>query len=132
MASAIRPDSQGPRREETTFSRNLRYEWTSEEGRAQLGSYAISIGLAIIWLAVVHLYRPTVRPHLIPEARPPIEVTYQDVPMPEPTPIPPAPQAGEATQVAVKLRAALAVLAASGTNPVTSVDVSTPTNPVTD
>ena len=101
MASAIRPgESPGPRRDETTFSRNLRYEWTSEEGRAMLGSYAISIGLAIAWLVVVHLYHPTVRPNLLPEPKAPIQVTYQDVPLPEPTPIPPAPQAGEATQVA--------------------------------
>jgi cell division protein FtsQ len=39
---------------------------------------------------------------------------------------------GEATQIAVKLRAALAVLNASGDHPVTYVDVSAPTNPVTD
>ena len=39
---------------------------------------------------------------------------------------------GEATQIGVKLRAALAVLDASGDHPVTYVDVSTPTNPVTD
>ncbi len=39
---------------------------------------------------------------------------------------------GEATQIEVKLRAALAVLGASGDHPVTYVDVSTPTNPVTE
>ena len=39
---------------------------------------------------------------------------------------------GEPTQIAVKLRAALAVLGASQGRPLTYVDVSTPTNPVTD
>jgi cell division protein FtsQ len=39
---------------------------------------------------------------------------------------------GEATQIGVKLRAALAVLGASADHPVAYVDVSTPTNPVTE
>jgi hypothetical protein len=98
MSSTTRPDAPRPRRpDDTTFSRNLRYEWSSEEGRAILGSYAISGGLAIAWLVLVHLYHPTLRPTLLSN-REPIRVTYEDVPLPAPTPIPVAPQGGEATQ----------------------------------
>ena len=42
-----RPGGRPPRgpEHETTFTRNLRYEWASEEGRALVGSYAISFAI---------------------------------------------------------------------------------------
>jgi hypothetical protein len=58
MATPLRPASASggppPSRQDTTFTRNLKFEWASEEGRALMGSYGVSIALAIAFLALVH------------------------------------------------------------------------------
>jgi len=101
MATPLRPASAsgGPpsgRTEETTFTRGLRFEWASEEGRALVGSYAISGTLGIAFLLLVHLMPVRQAP---PEDEP-VPVTmadtlYQEQPAPEP---PPVAQVGEATR----------------------------------
>lgn len=78
-------------RDESTFTRNLRYELLGEEGRAIVGSYAVAITLGVIWLALV-IFLPPVQPtiQLIPESElGPVTVEFQ----PEQ---PPVAQQGEA------------------------------------
>jgi hypothetical protein len=88
-----------PRRtaaDEALFSRSLRYEFASEEGRALVGSYAISIALGTAFLLLVYLM--PVRPENPFEQgiTPPIAVNL-DIPD---TPFePPVTQPGEATEV---------------------------------
>jgi len=101
MATPLRPASASggppPRRpEETTFTRGLRFEWASEEGRALVGSYAISGALGIAFLLLVHLM--PVRHDATSDE--PVTVTmadtlFQEQPAPEP---PPVAQTGEATR----------------------------------
>jgi hypothetical protein len=89
------PPSRDP---DTTFTRGLRFEWASEEGRALLGSYAISIGLGLAFLLFVHL--TPVR------AKEPEDTTTVSVVLPDtliqdmPAEPPPAPQQGETDRVA--------------------------------
>ena len=76
--------------ESATFTRNLRYEFASEEGRALLGSYAISFLLAAAFLLFVYLYPPI---------EPPIDPTITFVELPPPDePIQPPPQPAEEPQ----------------------------------
>lgn len=103
MATPLRPASAsgGPppgRTEETTFTRGLRFEWASEEGRALVGSYAISGALGIAFLLLVHLM--PVRHEATSDE--PVLVTMADTIIQEQPPEPPpaAPQTGEATRVA--------------------------------
>jgi hypothetical protein len=101
MATPTRPtESRGtPRRPngETNFNRSLRFEFAGEEGRALIGSYAISIGLAIAFLLLVYL-SPTRVSNPILQQPEPIQVTFNDVVPPEPPPTEPVvPQSGEAT-----------------------------------
>jgi hypothetical protein len=72
----------------------LRFEWASEEGRALMGSYAISGGLGLAFLLLVHL---TPIRH-VEAAEEPVTVTYMDSIPPEPEPQPVAqPGAAERT-----------------------------------
>lgn len=68
--------------EATTFTRNLRYEAASEEGRRIIGSYAIAIALGVVWLLLVNLLPPA--PPAIslmrPEETAPIAVQFDDTP----------------------------------------------------
>ena len=80
---------------ETTFTRNLRFEFASEEGRALVTSYAISFSLGLLWILLVIFGPKTDIAHLLPQADRPIEVTFNDNP---PVTEPPAPQPGEAVQ----------------------------------
>src|SRR6476660_4180882 len=101
MATPLRPAraSGGPptrRPEETTFTRGLRFEWASEEGRALVGSYAISGTLGIAFLLLVHLMpmrheATSDEPVLVTMA----DTLSQEQPAPEP---PPVAQTGEATR----------------------------------
>jgi hypothetical protein len=103
MATPLRPATapagRGPSKDpDTTFTRGLRFEWASEEGRALVGSYAISGALGIAFLLLVHLM--PVRPAEAAEDAP-VPVTFVDsTTPPAPEPPPPAPQTGAATQVA--------------------------------
>ena len=74
---------------DTTFTRNLRYELAGEEGRAILGSYGISISLAIIFLLFVYLSDPA---PLLPASPDLVVVDVVDLP-PEELPAPPQPEA---------------------------------------
>lgn len=76
----------------------MRFEWASEEGRALLGSYAISGTLGIAFLLLVHLM--PVRPADAAEAVAPPIVLAPDTAVQQPAPEPPVPQAGEVTRVA--------------------------------
>ena len=81
--------------DETTFTRNLRYEFASEEGRALVGSWAIAISLGVIWMLLV-LFGPTVVPRiqLLPEDETGIQLTLED----EPAVTPPTPAEGTAAE----------------------------------
>jgi hypothetical protein len=79
MGTPIRPSPAGPgSKPETTFTRNLRYEFADEEGRALVGSWAISLTLGLAWLALVFFYPTTLRPTLLPEEPEPIEVVIAE------------------------------------------------------
>ena len=101
MATPLRPASAsgGPptrRPEESTFTRGLRFEWASEEGRALVGSYAISGALGIAFLLLVHLM--PVRHEATSDE--PVLVTMADTLIQE-QPVqetPPVAQTGEATR----------------------------------
>lgn len=103
MATPTRP-APGPTRSpanrdpDTTFTRGLRFEWAGEEGRALVGSYAISIGLAIAFLLFVHL---TPVRAAEPEDTA-VRVQFApDTAIQEPPEVPPpAPQVGEAERLA--------------------------------
>ena len=91
MATTASPNPSGkprPREHETTFTRNLRYEWASEEGRALVGSYAISTAIGIAWILLVIFGPKTRELELLPETeRVAIDFTL-DPPAPEPAPTP--------------------------------------------
>ena len=75
--------------ESATFTRNLRYEFASEEGRALMGSYAISFLLAAAFLLFVYLYppiEPEPEPRIIVYELPPEQPVVQPQPQPEPEP----------------------------------------------
>lgn len=97
MATPLRPASApgGPRssREETSFTRNLRFEWASEEGRALVGSYGISIALAIAFLALVHLKKIE---HPAEPDQQAVAVTFMGDTTPAPVAEPPVAQSGAA------------------------------------
>ena len=88
--------------ENVTFTRNLRYELASEEGRALMGSYTISFLLAAAFLLFVYLY-PL-------EAEPVPRIIVYDLPpeqpiQPPPQPVPePQPQEAEAAAPAAPER----------------------------
>jgi len=81
-----------PRRkaDETSFTRNMRFEIADAEGRGLVYSYAISLGLGIIWLLMVW-FLPSSPPSitLLPPEEVPVEVKFENAP-PTPTPAPPA------------------------------------------
>ncbi len=97
MATPPQPASgaKAPRSRENTFTRNLKFEFADEEGRALVGSYAISITLGILFLLLVRFGPETAEASLLPEPKPPIEVVFEGE-VPEPTPIPPVPTPGTA------------------------------------
>lgn len=101
MATPIRPATTGgapaPRRPDSTFTRNLRFEWASEEGRALVGSYAISIGLGLAFLAMVHLVDPP--PEVQAAEAAPTQVTFVPDTLQEEAP-PVVEQAGAVERVA--------------------------------
>ena len=100
MATSPQPMNTAPssRNAESTFTRNLKFEFADEEGRALVGSYAISITLGILFLLLVHFGPETPPASLLPPPAPPIVVEF-DGPVPEPTPIPPVATAGTAEAV---------------------------------
>ncbi len=75
------------KRDETTFTRNLRYEIMGEEGRAIVGSYAVAVALGLFWLALV-IFLPPVESRiqlLSPDELGPVEVQVDlDAPTPAP------------------------------------------------
>jgi hypothetical protein len=95
MATSARPDRDGTvaDRGKDTFSGAMRWELFSEEGRALLWSYIITLGLAIIFLLLVKFGPQGHRLSLIPPEQTVIEVELAE--MPEPTPIPVPEVAGE-------------------------------------
>ncbi|HEX6058382.1 MAG TPA: AgmX/PglI C-terminal domain-containing protein [Gemmatimonadaceae bacterium] len=90
-----RPYASPAKKSETTFTRSLKYEALDEEGRALVGSYAISIALGTAFLLFVHLTDIPERPAFFEDV--PTTITYDDTPIPiaEPTPLPAVEQPGE-------------------------------------
>jgi hypothetical protein len=73
-----------PRRDESTFTRNLRYEVASEEGRVLVVSHTFSIALGILWLLLV-FFLPAPPPAiqlLREDETAPIEVQFEEAPGP--------------------------------------------------
>jgi hypothetical protein len=79
------------------FTRNLKFEVASEEGRALLGSYAISVSLGLAFLALVFFGPETREPTLLPVEAEPIDVVFEPDTLPEPTPVETVAAAGETT-----------------------------------
>jgi hypothetical protein len=76
--------------DDASFTRNMRYEFASEEGRAIVSSWMLSAALGIVWLLLV-IFGPKIPPtiSLLPtEPTKPIEVQF------EPPTTVPAPSAG--------------------------------------
>ncbi|MGI8496548.1 MAG: AgmX/PglI C-terminal domain-containing protein [Gemmatimonadaceae bacterium] len=98
MATAAAPGpSRGRGRDETTFTRALKFEALGEEGRPVVVSYAISITLGILWLlAVWFLPAAPNSIELMSKAEmESVDLTLQDeqpaatpAPKPEPPPVP--------------------------------------------
>ena len=104
MATPLRPATasagKGPSRDpDTTFTRGLRFEWASEEGRALVGSYAISGALGIAFLLLVHLMPVRQANPLEDTAVPVTFAPDTQVTQPEPVP-PPVAQEGQVSRVA--------------------------------
>jgi outer membrane biosynthesis protein TonB len=78
----------GQRRDEATFTRNLRYEMAGQEGRALIGSWTLSAALGVMWLLLVAFGPRTDVSHLLPPEERPINVTFEP---PPPAPAPPTP-----------------------------------------
>lgn len=97
MATPIRPASASgsppTQKPDSTFTRNLRFEWASEEGRALVGSYAISGGLGLAFLLLVH-FMPVKKVEAAEE--PAVAIVYPDSIPPEPPPEAPVPVKGVA------------------------------------
>lgn len=94
-----RPYASPAKKSETTFTRSLKYEALDEEGRALLGSYAISIALGAAFLAMVHLTDIPERPAFFEDVPPPVAIVDQPIPIaPAPEQPPPVEQPGEAEQ----------------------------------
>ena len=67
--------------EDTTFTRNMRFEFADSEGRAIVNSWLIAVGLGLLWLALV-IFLPAVPPSIAllrPEETGPIEVKFEDL-----------------------------------------------------
>jgi hypothetical protein len=78
-----------PRRDETTFTRAMRWEAFGEEGRALVGSWAISITLGVAWLLLVFFLPAEARDIDLTPREERIEITVPEIqPPPEPEPIP--------------------------------------------
>jgi hypothetical protein len=92
--SAPREVQRRPDGAEATFTRNLRFELAGEEGRVLLGSWVLSGGLGLVWLALV-LFGPTTDiSHLLPPEERPIAVKFEAPPPPpevKVAPVAPAP-----------------------------------------
>ncbi len=89
------PQGRNPRRgpvDESSFTRNLRYEFADVEGRAIVVSYSISVTLGVIWLILVAFFAPTKNSIqlLNPVETAPIEVTTDIPSLPAPTAAEPA------------------------------------------
>lgn len=91
--------ARGPARraavDDTSFTRNLRYEFADAEGRAIVYSWAGAVILGILWILLV-IFGPAVRPsiELLPENTGPVSVEVKDLsppPVPAPTPAAAAP-----------------------------------------
>jgi hypothetical protein len=90
-----RGERQRPRLDDTSFTRNMRYEFADAEGRAIRNSWVASCALGLIWVLLV-LFLPAVPPAIAllrPDETGPIEVKFEDTspPTPEPAGAPAAP-----------------------------------------
>ena len=114
MATPLQPATAGgtppPRRDMDRFDNRLRFEWADPEQRVLLYSWGFAIGVAIIWLIAVALYKITPKPffpddsveiELAPPApEQPATTTAstgetENAPAPGPTKKPPGPKARE-------------------------------------
>jgi hypothetical protein len=78
--------------DETSFTRDLRHELASDEGRALLVSSLVSAGLGFIWILLVIFAPATDVEHLLAADERPIAVTFE-APPPDLAKTPPTPSA---------------------------------------
>ena len=98
ISSANPAGTPPPREPNADFSSRLRFEFADPEARALLWSYAISAGLAIIWLIIVGTYKIQHKPTLLAEDE---QVTINLLDQAPPTPAqPPTVASGEETKMA--------------------------------
>ena len=84
QTSPAAPPPRGPRpADESTFTRAMKWETFSEEGRALLNSYLISGALGLAWLALVFWGPATKQLELIHQEPP---ITVADLPPEVPAP----------------------------------------------
>ena len=78
------------RADETSFTRNMRFEIADAEGRALVWSYVGSVSLGMLWIMLV-LFLPAPPPSitLLPPEETPVEVQFENAP-PAPTAAPAA------------------------------------------
>jgi hypothetical protein len=91
--------------DETTFTRNLRYELAGEEGRVLLRSWIISGVVGLLWVLLVAFGPTTDVNHLLPPEERPIDVKFE-APPPAPKPVPAQPEPAPAPAPAPKPAAA--------------------------
>jgi hypothetical protein len=85
--------------DETSFTRELRHELASSEGRALVVSSSISAGIGFIWILLVIFGPRTETAHLLSADERPINVTFESPPPEEPkvAPTPAAPTVSKPT-----------------------------------
>lgn len=88
QTSSAAPGPGAPKRDEATFTRALKWEVASDEGRALLNSYLIAGTLGLAWLALVYFGPRTAEPTLMAREPDQVEITLTEPPE---TPVPPAP-----------------------------------------
>lgn len=97
ISSAKPAGTPPPREPNSDFTSRLRFEFADPEARALLWSYAISAGLAIVWLIIVGTYRIQHPPTLIAENE---SVTINLLDQPAPPNQPPAVPNADETKAA--------------------------------
>jgi hypothetical protein len=92
--------------DETSFTRELRHELASSEGRALLISSSISAGLGLLWILLVIFGPRTEAEHLLSADERPIAVTFEAPPPEAPVKVAPTPAAPAAPKSSPKPAAA--------------------------
>jgi hypothetical protein len=94
--------------DETSFTRDLRHELASDEGRALVASSSISAGIGFVWILLVIFGPRTEASHLLSADERPINVTFESPPPEAPAKVEPTPAAPTTPKPSPKPAAAAA------------------------